>query len=115
MKILDDTKVVATPKAIKLIEKLKEKYGPDLLFHQSGGCCDGSAPMCYFQSEYIVGDNDVKLCEIGGIPFYMNEDQFEKWKHTDLIIDAVNGIGGMFSLDNGTGQRFLTKSEVCII
>ena len=87
MKILDDTKVVATPEAIKLIEKLKEKYGPDLLFHQSGGCCDGSAPMCYLQSEYIVGDNDVKLGE----------------------------IGGMFSLDNGTGQRFLTKSEVCII
>ena len=115
MKILDDTKVVATPQAIKLIEKLKEKYGPDLLFHQSGGCCDGSAPMCYLQSEYIVGDNDVKLGEIGGIPFYMNEDQFEKWKHTDLIIDAVKGIGGMFSLDNGTGQRFLTKSEVCII
>ena len=80
MKILDDTKVVATPEAIKLIEKLKEKYGPDLLFHQSGGCCDGSAPMCYLQSEYIVGDNDVKLGEIGGIPFYMNDDQFEKWK-----------------------------------
>ena len=106
MKILDDTKVVATPEAIKLIEKLKEKYGR---------CCDGSAPMCYLQSEYIVGDNDVKLGEIGGIPFYMNDDQFEKWKHTDLIIDAVKGIGGMFSLDNGTGQRFLTKSEVCII
>ena len=73
MKILDDTKVVATPEAIKLIEKLKEKYGPDLLFHQSGGCCDGSAPMCYLQSEYIVGDNDVKLGEIGGIPFYISE------------------------------------------
>ena len=108
-------KVSATHSALSLLSELKEKYGEKLMFHQSGGCCDGSAPMCYLQSEYIVGDNDVKLGEIGGIPFYMNEDQFEKWKQTDLIIDAVNGIGGMFSLDNGTGQRFLTKSEVCII
>ena len=111
---MDTRRVIATDQAVDLIEKLKVEHG-QLMFHQSGGCCDGSAPMCYLQSEYIVGDNDVKLGEIGGIPFYMNEDQFEKWKHTDLIIDAVNGIGGMFSLDNGTGQRFLTKSEVCII
>ena len=52
---------------------------------------------------------------IGGVPFYMNDDQYEKWKHTDLTIDAVKGIGGMFSLDNGTGQRFLTKSEICLV
>jgi len=115
MKILDDTKVVATSKALELIDFLKNKYGTDLLFHQSGGCCDGSAPMCYLQSEYLIGDYDVKLGEIGGIPFYINEDQFEKWKHTDLIIDAVDGIGGMFSLDNGTGKRFLTRSEVCVL
>ena len=115
MKSLANTKVIDTAKALELIELLKNKYGSDLLFHQSGGCCDGSAPMCYLQSEYIVGDNDVKLGEIGGVPFYMNDDQYEKWKHTDLIIDAVKGIGGMFSLDNGTGQRFLTRSEVCII
>ena len=108
-------KVSATHSALNLLSELKEKYGKKLMFHQSGGCCDGSAPMCYLQSEYIVGDNDVKLGEIGGIPFYMNDDQYEKWKHTDLIIDAVKGIGGMFSLDNGTGQRFLTKSEICLV
>ena len=115
MNIINDTKVVATPKALELIETLKQKHGPNLLFHQSGGCCDGSAPMCYLQSEYMIGDNDVKLGEIGGLPFYMNDDQYERWKHTDLIIDAVKGIGGMFSLDNGTGQRFLTKSEICVV
>ena len=115
MNIINDTKVVATPKALELIETLKQKHGPNLLFHQSGGCCDGSAPMCYLQSEYMIGDNDVKLGEIGGLPFYMNDDQYEKWKHTDLTIDAVNGIGGMFSLDNGTGRRFLTRSEICLV
>ena len=108
-------KVIATPAALGLIKELKIKYGDELLFHQSGGCCDGSSPMCFQKSDYIVGDRDVKLGEIGGVPFFMNEDQYEKWKHTDLIIDAVEGIGGMFSLDNGTGKRFLTKSEVCKI
>ena len=100
---------------IKLIEELKAQHGEELLFHQSGGCCDGSAPMCYPRNEYMVGSSDVKLGEIGGLPFYMNDDQYEKWKHTDLTIDAVKGIGGMFSLDNGTGQRFLTKSEICVV
>ena len=108
-------KVKATDSALKLIEELKAQHGEELLFHQSGGCCDGSAPMCYPRNEYMVGSSDVKLGEIGGLPFYMNDDQYEKWKHTDLTIDAVNGIGGMFSLDNGTGKRFLTKSEICLL
>ena len=69
----------------------------------------------YPRKEYLVGNSDVKLGEIGGVPFYMNDDQYEKWKHTDLTIDAVQGIGGMFSLDNGTGRRFLTKSEICLV
>ena len=71
--------------------------------------------MCFPAKEYQVGNSDVKLGEVDGTPFYMNEDQYEKWKHTDLTIDAVKGIGGMFSLDNGTGQRFLTKSEICVV
>ena len=72
--------------------------------------------QCVFPAkEYMVGNSDVKLGEIDGTPFYINEDQYEKWKHTDLTIDAVKGIGGMFSLDNGTGQRFLTKSEICVV
>ena len=104
-----------TLSAKKLLNEIKEVHGDDLLFHQSGGCCDGSAPMCFPAKEYQVGNSDVKLGEVDGTPFYMNEDQYEKWKHTDLTIDAVKGIGGMFSLDNGTGQRFLTKSEICVV
>lgn len=106
--------VTATPEALTLLDQIKARYGAELLFHQSGGCCDGSAPMCFAQGDYIVGDNDVQVGEIGGVPFYMNGDQFEKWKHTDLVIDAIKGIDGMFSLDNGTGMRFLTRSDVCM-
>ena len=112
---LINMKVKATLSAKKLLSDLKEVHGNDLLFHQSGGCCDGSAPMCYPAKEYMVGNSDIKLGEIDGTPFYMNEDQHDKWKHTNLTIDAVNGIGGMFSLDNGTGRRFLTKSEICVV
>ena len=108
-------KVSFTLSAKKLLSEIKEVHGDDLLFHQSGGCCDGSAPMCFQEGEFPLGDNDIKLGEIGGVPFYMNADQYEKWKHTDLTIDAVKGIGGMFSLDNGTGKRFLTKSEICLV
>ena len=77
-------KVSATQSALNLLSKLQEKYGEKLMFHQSGGCCDGSAPMCFQEGEFPLGDNDIKLGEIGGVPFYMNGDQYEKWKHTDL-------------------------------
>ncbi len=104
-------RVVATPAALALIETLKAKHG-ELMFHQSGGCCDGSAPMCYPRGEFLVGDSDVKLGEIGGAPFYIGKAQFEYWRHTQLIIDVVPGRGGMFSLDGAEGQRFLTRSRV---
>jgi len=104
-------KVVATEAALQLIEKLKTKYGP-LMFHQSGGCCDGSSPMCYPQGELIVGDSDVLLGHIGGCPFYISNAQYEYWKHTQLIIDVVPGRGGMFSLEGPEGVRFLTRSRV---
>jgi uncharacterized protein (DUF779 family) len=110
----DHMKVTATEAALNLIADLKTRFGEHLLFHQSGGCCDGSAPMCFQQGDYIVGDSDVLVGEIGGVPFYMNADQYERWKHTDLVIDAIAGIGGMFSLENGSGQRFLTRSDVCL-
>ena len=103
-----------TSQALKLLNRLKNTYRSELLFHQSGGCCDGSAPMCFPRSEYMTGPQDVLVGEIDNVPFYMNADQYERWKHTDLVIDAVPGIGGMFSLDNGTGMRFLTRSKVCI-
>jgi uncharacterized protein (DUF779 family) len=104
-------RVVATPAAIELIETLRREHGA-ILFHQSGGCCDGSAPMCYPQSEFLTGDNDVKLGEIGGAPFFIGAAQFGYWKHTQLVIDVVKGQGGMFSLENGSGLRFLTRSRL---
>jgi uncharacterized protein (DUF779 family) len=105
--------VTATEAALELIDQIKTRVGRDLIFHQSGGCCDGSAPMLFERSDYMLGDNDVLVGEIGGVPFYMNVDQYARWKHTDLTIDAIDGIGGMFSLDNGTGRRFLTRSQIC--
>lgn len=104
-------KVIATDAALQLIETLKAKYGP-LMFHQSGGCCDGSSPMCYPQGELMIGDSDVFLGEIGGCPFYISAAQYEYWKHTQLIIDVVPGRGGMFSLEGPEGVRFLTRSRV---
>jgi uncharacterized protein (DUF779 family) len=103
-------RVVATPAALDLLAEIQARHGP-VLFHQSGGCCDGSSPMCYPQGEFIIGDRDVMLGEIGGAPVYIGADQYEAWKHTQLIIDMVPGRGGMFSLDNGTERRFLTRSR----
>ena len=103
--------MLATLPALQLIQTLRARHGP-VLFHQSGGCCDGSSPMCYPQGEFIVGDRDVHLGEIGGAPFYISTSQFEYWKHTQLIIDVVEGRGGMFSLENGEGVRFLVRSRM---
>lgn len=103
-------RVIATEEALALIDLLKEKHGA-LMFHQSGGCCDGSSPMCYEDGDLIVGDQDVLLGHIGGMPFYMMKNQFEYWKHTQLIIDVVDGRGGMFSLEGVEGKRFLTRSR----
>ncbi len=105
------TRVDATESALALIDKLRSQHGP-VMFHQSGGCCDGSSPMCYPQGEFYLGDSDVKLGEIGGAPFYMSASQFAYWQHTKLIIDVVPGRGGMFSLENGEGVRFLTRSRM---
>jgi len=103
--------VLATDLAIHLIRVLREKHGL-LMFHQSGGCCDGSSPMCYPRGEMITGDSDVQLGEVDGEPFYMSRSQFEYWKHTQLILDVVPGRGGMFSLDGPEGFRFLIRSRV---
>ena len=104
-------RVSATPTAIELIGNLKGKHG-ELMFHQSGGCCDGSAPMCYPRDEFRVGEQDVLMGTIGGQPFYMSRSQFEYWRHTHLIIDVVNGRGSGFSLEAPEGVRFLTRSRV---
>ncbi|MBS0340957.1 MAG: DUF779 domain-containing protein [Proteobacteria bacterium] len=104
-------RVSVTPAAQALIERLRAVHGP-LMFHQSGGCCDGSAPMCFALGEFITGDADVCLGVIAGTPFYMSRSQFEYWEHTHLVIDAVPGNGGMFSLERPTGMRFLTRSRL---
>lgn len=103
-------RVVATEEALALIAFLKEKHGP-IMFHQSGGCCDGSSPMCYPDGDLIIGEQDQYLGSIGDSPFYMHKNQFDYWKHTQLIIDVVPGRGGMFSLEGVEGKRFLTRSR----
>jgi uncharacterized protein (DUF779 family) len=103
--------VLATDAAVDLIGKLWARHG-DLMFHQSGGCCDGSSPMCYPRGEFLTGDSDVQLGEVAGVPFYMSKSQFEYWKHTQLILDVVPGRGGMFSLEGPEGVRFLIRSRV---
>ena len=104
-------RVKVTEAALELIRKLRAAHGP-LLFHQSGGCCDGSSPMCFPAGEFRIGQNDVRLGEIEGAPVYIGGQQFELWKHTQLVIDAVPGRGAGFSLEAPEGYRFLTRSRV---
>ena len=108
-------RVELTPVANDLLKKLISIHGP-LMFHQSGGCCDGSAPMCYPRNEFKVGQGDVFLGWVGEgetlTPFYMSGSQFEYWKHTHLTIDVVDGRGGGFSLESPEGKRFLIRSRL---
>ncbi|WP_052353406.1 DUF779 domain-containing protein [Dyadobacter tibetensis] len=104
-------RVLISPEAERIVEQLKSRYG-ELMFHQSGGCCDGSQPMCFEAGEFKVGDSDVLLGYIVGAPFYMSRDQFEYWKHTQLTIDVVPGRGSSFSLEIPMGIRFITRSRL---
>jgi uncharacterized protein (DUF779 family) len=103
--------VIRTQAATDLMNKLEAQHG-SLMFHQSGGCCDGSSPMCYPRGEFMVGDSDVLLATLDDTPFYMSRSQFEYWKHTQLILDVVPGRGGMFSLEGSEGVRFLIRSRI---
>ena len=106
-------KVIATPAALELIELLKSKYGPGLMFHQSGGCCDNSAANCYLLGELTIGQGDVYLGDIGGCPIYIGKAQYEYWRHTQLIIDVIDTHGGgTFSLEGPEGKAFHTRSRV---
>jgi uncharacterized protein (DUF779 family) len=105
------TRIDSTEAANILIDSLKEKYG-EMIFHQSGGCCDGSAPMCYPKGEFYLGGSDVELGIAHGIHFYMSSSQFSYWEHTHLTLDAIPGNGGQFSLENGTGMRFIIRSRL---
>jgi hypothetical protein len=104
-------RVEITDEAAQVVERLRAQHGA-LMFHQSGGCCDGSAPMCYPAGEFRVGPQDVLLGAIAGCPFYIGANQFEYWRHTQLIIDVVPGRGSGFSLEAPEGVRFLTRSRV---
>lgn len=104
-------RVEITAGAAEVLERLKGMHGP-LLFHQSGGCCDGSAPMCFPVGDFRVGPQDVFLGEIGGCKFYIGAAQFEYWEHTQLLIDVVPGRGSGFSVEAPEGVRFLTRSRV---
>ena len=105
-------RVIATPAALELIAQLKAEHGPELMFHQSGGCCDNSAANCYLPTDLTTGPHDVRLGEIGGVPFYMSASQYEYWKHTHLTVDVVPGRGSGFSVEAPEGVRFLIRSRL---
>jgi len=104
-------RVIATEAALFLIRELQAQYG-DLMFHQSGGCCDNSAANCYLPTDLTIGPYDIKLGEVGGVPFYIGKLQYEYWKHTQLILDVIEGQGGTFSLEGSTGKAFHTRSRL---
>ena len=104
-------RVLITDAAAAMVERLRTRHGP-LMFHQSGGCCDGSAPMCYPAGEFKVGRQDVLLGAIADCRFYIGAAQFEYWRHTQLIIDVTPGRGAGFSVEAPEGVRFLTRSRV---
>ena len=113
----DPTRVDVTPEAADLLRRLWADNGP-LMFHQSGGCCDGSSPMCYPQGEFITAEgadvllDDLVIAGAGAVPVWMSAPQFEYWRHTHLTIDVVAGRGAGFSLEAPTGRRFLIRSRL---
>ena len=104
-------RIEITEAATQIIDQLRAKYGP-LMFHQSGGCCDGSSPMCFEVGELMINETDIKLGNINDCDFYMSRDQFEYWKHTHLTLDVVKGRGSSFSLEIPMGVRFVIKSRL---
>ncbi|GAB5554829.1 MAG: DUF779 domain-containing protein [Saprospiraceae bacterium] len=105
------SRVLITEAAKQVIDQLRERNGP-LMFHQSGGCCDGSAPMCFAVGEFYINDTDVRLGEVHGCEFYMSKDQFNYWQHTQLNLDVTEGRGASFSLEIPMGIRFIIKSRL---
>ena len=104
-------RVEITDRAAEIVKQLKAKHG-DLIFHQSGGCCDGSAPMIFEKDDMYLDESDIFLGEVEGVNFYMNQDQFEYWKHTHLTIDITEGRGSSFSLEIPLGLRFIVHSRL---
>lgn len=104
-------RVLVTKQASELISELKQQHG-ELMFHQSGGCCDGSQPMCFQKGEFRLGSSDIQLGTIDDCGFYMSRDQYEYWKHTQLNIDITKGRGSSFSLEIPLGYRFIVQSRL---
>ena len=104
-------RVEITEEAKEIVDQLKERHG-DLMFHQSGGCCDGSSPMCLEKGDLLLNENDVWLGTVHGCEFFMSRDQFEYWKHTHLLVDITKGRGSSFSLEIPLGVRFVIKSRM---
>lgn len=116
-------RVDVTPEAVDLLRSLRATHGKPLMFHQSGGCCDGSAPMCFTQGFYIVGPTDVHLGDLdigplegidpdGVVPVHISREQFNYWSHTHITIDVVPGRGAGFSIESPTGNRFIIRSRI---
>jgi len=106
------SRVLITDKAKETIDTLRKRFGTDLMFHQSGGCCDGSSPMCFEKGDFKVGGSDVWLGEVYGCDFFMSRDQFEYWKHTQLTLDITPGRGSSFSIEIPMGIRFMIHSRM---
>ncbi len=104
-------RVAFTPEAKALMDELRAFHGP-IMFHQSGGCCDGSSPMCFALDDFKIGQVDVYLGDVDGAPFYMSSSQFEYWKHTHLTLDVTPGRGSSFSIEIPTGKRFMIHSRI---
>ncbi|MFQ3213098.1 MAG: hypothetical protein ACI9XJ_001693 [Marivirga sp.] len=104
-------RIDVTAAAKDVIDQLRERFGP-LMFHQSGGCCDGSSPMCFEKGEFIIGESDLLLGEIHACEFYMSKDQYEYWKYTHLTVDVIPGRGSSFSLEIPMGIRFMIRSRM---
>ncbi|WP_154857219.1 DUF779 domain-containing protein [Cyclobacterium xiamenense] len=105
-------RVCITEKAKEVIDRLRKQYGSELMFHQSGGCCDGSAPMCFEKGDFKIGSQDIWMGKVYGCDFFMNADQFDYWKHTQLTLDTTPGRGSSFSLEIPLGIRFLIRSRL---
>ena len=104
-------RILVSPEAATLIVELKKQFGA-LIFHQSGGCCDGSSPMCLEEGDLMINETDVWLGKIEGCDFYMSKDQFEYWQHTQIEVKVVEGRGSSFSLEIPTGKRFIIASRL---
>ncbi|MCH7413654.1 DUF779 domain-containing protein [Belliella sp. R4-6] len=105
-------RVLISDAAKETIDTLKKRFGTDLMFHQSGGCCDGSSPMCFEKGDFKVGASDIWLGSVYGCDFFMNQDQFEYWKHTQLTLDITAGRGSSFSIEIPMGIRFMIRSRL---